>query len=142
MITYHLEKEVSQFKKLPFRKQECSSWIKNLVSNHGKKVGDIAFIFCNDEKILEINRQWLSHDYFTDVITFDYTDERVSGDIFISVDTVFRNASDYNASEWRELHRVMAHGVLHLLGFDDQTEEQREQMRLKEDEALYSMFLK
>lgn len=132
-IIYHTE-EVS----LPaIRKRIVSNWIKNVAEKHSKKVGELAYIFCSDEKILEINKQYLQHDYYTDIITFDYTEhDRISGDIFISVDTVKSNAEKYNVSYMDELHRVIIHGVLHLCGIDDQDEEQQAEMRSEENKAL------
>ncbi len=119
------------------KKPETKDWIKNVAASYGKKIGEISFIFCNDEKILEVNRQYLQHDYYTDIITFDYTEnDKISGDIFISLDTVRSNAETYNQEYERELHRVIIHGILHLCGVDDQTPEQRANMIECEDKAL------
>ena len=111
---------------------------------HGKKVGDIAYIFCDDEKILEVNRQYLQHDYYTDIITFDYSEgDVISGDIFISLDTVRTNAEQFATQSERfkfpyeqELHRVIIHGVLHLCGINDKGPGEREIMEQNENEAL------
>ena len=116
------------------QKRTIKIWLKSLVERENKRVGEIAFIFCSDDELLQINQQYLKHDYYTDVITFDYSENTdVSGDIFISVDTVRANAKEYNQSFDEELHRVMAHGVLHLCGYKDKTSAQKKTMREKED---------
>lgn len=103
----------------------------------GKKCGDIAYIFCSDEKILEVNKAYLQHDYYTDVITFDYTEgDKISGDIFISVDTVRSNAEQFGTDYDEELHRIIIHGVLHLCGINDKGPGEREMMTRHENEAL------
>lgn len=118
-------------------KRKISKWIKDVAAGYGKKTGDIAYIFCNDEKILEINRQYLQHDYFTDIITFDYTEgDVISGDIFISLDTVKSNSEELNQLFQDELHRIIIHGILHLCGHDDKTPELRKSMTIMEDKAL------
>ncbi|MBQ3629101.1 MAG: rRNA maturation RNase YbeY [Bacteroidaceae bacterium] len=140
MISYNSEKV-----KVPqIRRRDTSAWIKNVAALHGKKVGDIAYIFCDDEKILEVNRQYLQHDYYTDIITFDYSeDDVISGDIFISLDTVRTNAEQFATQSERfkspyeqELHRVIIHGVLHLCGINDKGPGEREIMEQNENEAL------
>jgi probable rRNA maturation factor len=119
------------------QKQKINSWIKETAAYYGKKVGEIAYIFCSDERILEINNQYLSHDYFTDIITFDYCDGIIiSGDIFISVDTVLSNSKEFGVSFETELLRILIHGILHLCGQDDKTPELRVEMTEKEDLAL------
>ena len=119
------------------RKRDTSAWIKAVAQSYGKKVGDIAYIFCNDEKILEVNREYLQHDYYTDVITFDYSSPtRVSGDIFISLDTVQTNAEQVGATFTHELYRIIIHGLLHLTGQADKTPETKAQMTEKEENAL------
>jgi probable rRNA maturation factor len=119
------------------KKRQVAQWIKNTAKKYHKNTGDIAFIFCNDDKILEINRQYLQHDYFTDIITFDYSQKDViSGDIFISLETVKTNAAKYNVPYDAELHRIMIHGILHLCGQDDKTPASKEVMTVKENEAL------
>lgn len=124
--------------KLPaLQKQKTNSWIKETAAGYGKKVGDIAYIFCSDERILEINKQYLNHDYFTDIITFDYSEGSIiSGDIFISVDTVKSNATDFGVTFETELLRIVIHGILHLCGQDDKTPELRIEMTKKENLAL------
>ena len=107
------------------------------MSGYGKKCGDIAYIFCSDEKILEVNKAYLQHDYYTDVITFDYTEgDKISGDIFISVDTVRSNAEQFGTDYDEELHRIIIHGVLHLCGINDKGPGEREMMTRHENEAL------
>lgn len=102
-----------------------------------EKCGDIAYIFCSDEKILEVNKAYLQHDYYTDVITFDYTEgDKISGDIFISVDTVRSNAEQFGTDYDEELHRIVIHGVLHLCGINDKGPGEREMMTRHENEAL------
>ena len=119
------------------RKREVSAWIKAVAGKHGFGVGDVSYIFCSDESILNINKEYLQHDYYTDIITFDYTSEnRISGDIFISLDTVLSNAEKFNVSYEDELHRVIIHGILHLCEVNDKTPEEREMMKKHEDEAL------
>lgn len=118
-------------------KRKVSAWVKEVAKRHGYKVGDISYIFCSDEKILEVNRQYLQHDYFTDIITFDYTEEdKISGDLFISLDTVRTNAEQFHASYETELHRVIIHGILHLCGINDKGPGEREVMEREENEAL------
>ena len=119
------------------KRRENSAWIKNVASVYGKKVGDIAYIFCNDDKILEVNREYLQHDYYTDIITFDYTEGNiVAGDIFISLDTVRSNSELLGVPYRQELHRVIIHGILHLCGIDDKGEGEREIMEKEENKAL------
>jgi len=124
--------------KLPaLEKQKISRWIKETAADYTKKVGDIAYIFCSDERILEINKLYLNHDYYTDIITFDYSEgSTISGDIFISLDTIMSNATEFNVSFEEELKRILIHGVLHLCGQDDKTPKLRLQMTEKENAAL------
>ena len=118
-------------------KKQISAWIKSVAVKYGKKAGDIAYIFCNDVKILEVNRQYLNHDYYTDVITFDYCEGKtISGDIFISLDTVKSNSEQFGTAYDTELKRVIIHGILHLCGQDDKTPELRAEMTTKENDAL------
>ncbi len=129
-----------------FNEPRAIKWIRNVAADYNYSVGDIAYIFCSDQRILEVNRQFLGHDYFTDIITFDYsTPNRIAGDIYISLDTVRSNAVEFaktnvnNSSEdlfLRELHRILIHGVLHLTGQGDKTPETRAEMTHKEDLAL------
>lgn len=133
MITYTTEDV-----KMPvFPKRKTSAWIKRVAALHGKTVGDIAYIFCSDEKILDVNRMYLQHDYYTDIITFDYSeDNMISGDLFISLDTVRTNAEKFTVAYDSELYRVIIHGVLHLCGIDDKAPGARAVMERYENEAL------
>ena len=120
---------------IDFRKVE--RWIKAVAAQHGYSVGELTYIFCDDEKILSVNREFLQHDYYTDVITFDYsTRTRVNGDIYISLDTVATNAQQVGAPFLHELHRIIIHGLLHLTGQADKTPETKAQMTNKEEDAL------
>lgn len=126
------------------RRRDTSAWIKAVAASYGKRVGSIAYIFCNDDKILEVNRQYLQHDYYTDIITFDYCDDElmmgkkdtISGDLFISLDTVHSNAELQGTTYEEELHRVIIHGVLHLCGINDKGPGEREIMEAAENKAL------
>lgn len=112
-------------------------WIDEVARRHDRITGPLTYIFCDDAKIIEVNRQFLSHDYYTDIITFDYTrGRRVSGDMFISLDTVASNAEGLGADPALELHRVIIHGVLHLCGINDKGPGEREVMEAHENEAL------
>ena len=124
--------------KMPdIKKRETSAWIKKVAATYDKKCGEIAYIFCDDEKILEVNKEYLQHDYYTDIITFDYSEEdSISGDLFISLDTVRSNSEMLGVSYEQELHRVIIHGILHLCGIDDKGEGEREIMEAAENKAL------
>ena len=114
-----------------------NQWIEQVAQRHQRVVGDLTYIFCNDEKILEVNRQYLQHDYFTDIITFDYSSrKRISGDMFISLDTIKSNAELFERAYNEELMRVVIHGVLHLCGINDKGPGEREIMEMHENEAL------
>lgn len=116
---------------------KIKQWIKQVIETKGKKTGNITYIFCDDEYLLEVNKQYLQHDYYTDVITFDYVEnDLISGDIFISTDRVRENALAFGSSETEELHRVIIHGALHLLGLKDKSEKEASQMRQAENETL------
>jgi probable rRNA maturation factor len=113
------------------------SWLDKVSGLESKKLGDISLIFCSDEYLLKVNQDYLDHDYYTDIITFDYTeDDFVSGDLFISVDRVKENAETNQVEFLNELNRVIVHGVLHLCGYKDKSEEDEKQMRLKENQML------
>ena len=132
MITFNNDDVSINLKKLILKR-----WIKKVIESYGLKSGDINYIFCSDDKILEVNRQYLQHDYYTDIITFDYDQNRtVNGDMFISVDTVKSNSLQYAPSFTDELHRVIIHGVLHLCGLKDKTPHDEKNMRAAEDAAL------
>jgi rRNA maturation RNase YbeY len=117
-------------------KNKHRNWLRTILNHFSKRAGNINFIFCSDDYLLEINRSYLDHDYYTDIITFPYTSDPVSSDIYISIDRVQENAEDFGADHMDELRRVMAHGVLHLCGFGDKTEEEIIIMRKEEDQAL------
>lgn len=133
MITYN-----SDGVKMPkIRKRDTSAWIKAVAATYGRKVGDVGYMFVSDEKILEVNREYLGHDYYTDVITFDYDeDDIVSGDVVISLDTVRSNAELFGKDYDDELHRVIIHGILHLCGINDKGPGEREIMEAAENKAL------
>lgn len=133
MITYNTDGV-----KMPsIKKRENTAWVKAVATSYGKRVGEIAYIFVDDEKILEVNRQYLGHDYYTDIITFDYCEgDVISGDLFISLDTVRTNAEQVGATYEEELHRVIIHGILHLCGINDKGPGEREIMEAAEDKAL------
>ncbi len=108
--------------------------IENLISNENKTDGELSFIFCSDDYLLDMNKKYLNHDFYTDVITFDYCEnDIVSGDVFISVDRIKENAQTYKSSFEKELQRVMIHGVLHLVGYKDKTDTEQKQMREREN---------
>lgn len=120
--------------------KRCSAWIRDIASKHGKTIGEIAYVFCDDAKILEVNRQYLDHDYYTDIITFDYCeDDKLSGDIFISLDTVKSNSATYGTDYYDELTRVIIHGILHLCGYKDKSDDESRAMRALEDEAIAAL---
>jgi probable rRNA maturation factor len=133
MVTYNTDGV-----KMPsIKKRENTAWVKAVAASYGKRVGEIAYIFVDDEKILEMNRQYLGHDYYTDIITFDYCEgDLISGDLFISLDTVRTNAEQVGATYEEELHRVIIHGILHLCGINDKGPGEREIMEAAEDKAL------
>ena len=118
-------------------KNLIKSWVNSVITSVNKETGNINFIFTSDKHLLKINKEYLSHKYYTDIITFNYCEnEIVSGDIFISIETVKNNSSRFNVTIIEELHRVIIHGILHLLGFDDQSDEEKAVMREKENYYL------
>jgi len=130
------ETENVKFPKI--ERREITRWIREvIVEQFNKKPGDISYIFCSEEEILRMNKQYLNHDYYTDIITFDYSDEDIiSGDLFISLETVRTNSEKYNTNYEEELRRVMIHGILHLCGYEDKSPDEKKIMREKENEAL------
>ena len=119
------------------KKNQTTEWIKAVAATYKKRVGEIAYIFCSDEKILKVNQDYLQHDYYTDIITFDYSEENIiNGDLFISLDTVRTNAEQVGAPYDEELHRVIIHGILHLCGINDKGPGEREIMEAAENKAL------
>ena len=135
MISY-LSEDVSF--RFDGKKRLTSAWLRAVARQESRQIGDLSVVFCSDPYILSVNRQYLGHDYYTDIITFDYCEGSVlSGDLIISVDTVRANAAEYGAASFEEeLSRVIVHGVLHLVGYDDHTPGDQKLMRQKENEAL------
>lgn len=133
MITYNAEGV-----RMPrIRKRDTTAWIKSVAADYGKKVGEIGYLFVGDEKILEVNREYLGHDYYTDIITFDYDEGNIiNGDLVISLDTVASNAEMLGKNYDEELHRVIIHGILHLCGINDKGPGEREIMEAAENKAL------
>ncbi len=119
------------------RRRAVTAWIKRVAATYGKTVGDVGYCFVDDERILSVNNTYLHHDYYTDIITFDYSSgDTISGDIFISIDTVRSNAILYDKAFADELHRVIIHGILHLCGINDKSPAEREVMEQAENQAL------
>lgn len=133
MITYQTDGT-----RMPnIKKRETTAWIRRVAATYGKKVGDVGYIFCNDERIIEVNREYLQHDYYTDIITFDYTEgDTIGGDLFISLDTVKTNSEQFGTEYDEELHRTIIHGILHLCGINDKGPGEREIMEAAENRAL------
>lgn len=133
MISYNAE----NVKMPPIRKRDTTAWIKSVAATYGMKIGEVGYLFCDDDKILEVNREYLQHDYYTDIITFDYDeDDTINGDIVISLDTVRSNAELFGKTYEEELYRVIIHGILHLCGIDDKGPGEREIMEAAENKAL------
>jgi rRNA maturation RNase YbeY len=121
--------------------EKLSEWINDVAQKYNKVVGEISYLFCEDEKILEVNKEYLDHDFYTDIITFDYSEDNIiSGDILISLQTVESNSQMYQTDYLEELHRVIIHGILHLCGLKDSTTEEEELMRTAENRALEIFF--
>ena len=133
MITYNADGV-----KMPnIKRRETTKWIRAVAATYGSKVGEVGYLFCDDEKILEVNNEYLGHDYYTDIITFDYDeDDIINGDLFISLDTVRTNAEKFGKEYEEELHRVIIHGILHLCGINDKGPGEREIMEAAENKAL------
>ncbi len=133
MITY----QADGVRMPSIKKRETTAWIKAVAAQYGRKVGDIGYMFVSDEKILEVNNEYLGHDYYTDIITFDYDEgDTISGDLVISLDTVRSNAGLFGKDYGEELHRVIIHGILHLCGINDKGPGEREVMEAAENRAL------
>ena len=133
MITYHAE----GIKMPAIKRRETTAWIKAVAATYGRKVGEIGYLFVNDEKILEVNNEYLGHDYYTNIITFDYDEgNQINGDLVISLDTVRSNAELFGKPYEEELYRVIIHGVLHLCGINDKGPGERELMEAAENRAL------
>ena len=132
MISFNYETEFE----LP-NEDQLSNWLSQVILSENKKEGDINYIFCDDEYLLNLNEQYLDHDTLTDIISFDYTvGNELHGDIFISIERVRENAQDFNVTFDEELKRVLAHGILHYCGFKDKSDEDEQLMRQKEDEKI------
>lgn len=133
MITYSAEGV-----KMPkIKKRETTKWIREVAATYSRKVGEVGYLFCDDEKILEVNNEYLGHDYYTDIITFDYDeDDIINGDLVISLDTVRTNAEKFGKTYEEELYRVIIHGILHLCGINDKGPGEREIMEAAENKAL------
>lgn len=133
MISYNAENV-----KMPaIKKREVTKWIRAVAATYGRTVGEVGYLFCDDEKILEVNREYLQHDYYTDIITFDYDEgNQINGDLVISLDTVRTNAELFNKTYEEELYRVIIHGILHLCGINDKGPGEREIMEAAENNAL------
>ena len=133
MISYSTENVA--FPKI--RRRETTQWIRRVAQSYGKRVGEVGYLFCDDNHILEVNREYLQHDYYTDIITFDYCEgDTINGDLVISLDTVRSNAELFHKDYDEELHRVIIHGILHLCGLNDKGPGERELMEAAEDRAL------
>ena len=133
MITYNAE-GIAMPK---IRRRDTTAWIRRVAARYGRKVGEVGYLFVDDDRILEVNNEYLGHDYYTDIITFDYDEgDTVNGDIVISLDTVRSNAAKYGKPYDEELHRVIIHGILHLCGINDKGPGERELMEAAENEAL------
>lgn len=138
MITFSAE----GIKMPKIKKREVTAWIKAVAASYGRKVGEIGYLFVDDEKILEVNNEYLGHNYYTDIITFDYDEgDVINGDMVISLDTVRTNAEQFGKEYDEELYRVIIHGILHLCGIDDKGPGEREIMEAAENKAL-EMYIK
>ena len=126
----------------PIEANRVKTWIEEVAHRYGKTIGELHYYFCSDEKLLEINRERLGHDFYTDIVTFPLTDceTALSSEFCISIDRIKENAENFGRSYESELHRVIIHGVLHLIGFDDLTKEDEKVMREKEEESLKLLF--
>jgi len=135
MLTFHTEDIDFELENA----EKIKQWILQTIKDEGGTLSFINYIFCSDTYLYRINVEYLDHDTYTDIITFPYSDETIESDIFISIDRVRENAKTFNVNFERELHRVMIHGVLHLLGYGDKTEEEQQTMRAREDFWLGEM---
>ena len=138
MINFHYETEF-----ILEDAENYTNWIINIIKDEKAVVENLSYIFCSDNYLLKLNQKYLKHNSFTDIITFDYSEQNViSGEIYISIDRIRENAVKFKEDFNRELLRVMAHGVLHLLGYKDKSENEKEKMRTKEDEKIYMFHVK
>ncbi|PQB05466.1 rRNA maturation RNase YbeY [Aureitalea marina] len=135
MIEYNYQKEDFTLE----HGHDIQFWLEGLIQQEAHSLGEVSFVFCDDEYLLKINQDFLGHDYYTDIISFDYgLGRQVNGEIYVSIDRVADNAEDLGVEFTNELHRVMAHGILHFLGFKDKSDSEAKEMRKKENEALES----
>lgn len=133
MISYSAENV--RFPKI--KRRETTAWIRRVAATYGRTIGEVGYLFCDDEKILQVNREFLQHDYYTDIITFDYNEgNQINGDLVISLDTVRTNAELFDKDYDEELHRVIIHDILHLCGLNDKGPGERELMEAAENKAL------
>ncbi len=140
MINYYSENITFSLKE----RRKVTAWLRQIAAANNYKIGELNYIFCNDQYLLQINRQYLGHDYLTDIITFDSTDDyegiypkgTLCGDIYISIDTIEYNGKEYGEGFDRELHRVIAHGLLHIIGYDDTDDDKQKEMTRQENIAL------
>lgn len=138
MINFHYETEFSLEDA-----ENYTNWIINIIKSEKAVLGDLSYIFCSDNYLLKLNQKYLKHNSFTDIITFDYSEQKIiSGEIYISIDRVRDNAVKFKEDFNRELLRVMAHGILHLLGYKDKSKNEKEEMSTKEDEKIYMFHVK
>lgn len=138
MINYYYESEFALKDE-----DKYTNWIKRIVNSENKKLGELSYIFCSDDYLFELNEKYLGHSTFTDIITFDYSEnENLSGEVYISIDRVIENAEEYKEEFERELLRVMAHGILHLAGYNDKEDKERKSMRVKENEKIEMFHVK
>lgn len=138
MIYFHLEEVEFQLG----NEEILQDWLTEVIVTEKKELEEINYIFCSDEYLLKVNQDYLDHDYYTDIITFPYRYQPIKSDIFISVDRVIENAQKHDSTTSHELHRVMVHGLLHMLGYDDHSDEDVKQMRQKEDYYLAILLQK
>jgi len=134
MVSFYSENDFSLT-----NEKDIAIWISSVLTSEGCEEGDITFVFCGDEFLLDLNRKYLDHDTYTDIISFDYSlGKELHGEIYISTDRVAENATNFNVSFTDEIHRVIIHGILHLCGYKDKTSQEETMMRKKENEALRS----
>lgn len=119
-----------------FDQDSIAKWLLNICSDHNREISNINYIFCSDDYLLKLNKEHLNHDYYTDILTFPLSENPIVSDIFMSLERINENAKNYSSTKERELLRVMVHGLLHLLGFEDQTADQKEKMRQLENDCL------
>lgn len=135
MITFNSETSFT-----PKNQKKLAEWISNVISSEDFEVGEINYIFCDDIYLHKINQEFLKHDTYTDIISFDYTlGKEVGGDIFISIERVLENAEKFDEVFENELHRVMIHGILHFMGYKDKTKKEKTLMRTREDEKIFTL---